>query len=274
METKCTQAFANICRKLAIYFYEITPKKEVYKTVGNKDEDTGWINWGNQIFSELDENGTISLPISQTPVTLSEFNDAAYMFISELNENVLTYSDDMNKAVLRSFFGNDYMSILTPTREMLIKAGLVDEAILLDKFLYYNGLIYNLKSDGVFGEALGIERYREEVLSQTDATTKKEPPKKPQRVTGHEQNLFVKAIERGLMEKTDSGYRWLHNNGMKASLGYFLKRVFDPNGTTPIPYQRMENLFNVSRLDSAIDKALTAKKPQKWRIEIDALFND
>ena len=97
---------------------------------------------------------------------------------------------------------------------------------------------------------------------------------KPQQETEREKKYFAKAIEAGLMEKTDGGYRWLHNNGLKASLGYFLNRVLDPRGTAQIPYQRMESLFNVSRLDSVIDKALTAKKPQKWRIEIDALFND
>lgn len=179
METKYTQAFAKAYRKLVTYFYDIAPKKEVCETVGNKDEATGWISWENQIFSKLDENGIISLPISQTPVTLSEFNDAAYMFISELNENVLTYSDDMNKAVLHSFFGNNYMSILTPTREMLIKAGLVDEAILLDRFLSYKNLICSLNVE-IFGEAVGIEEYRKKVLSQTDTIPKKELPKKPQ----------------------------------------------------------------------------------------------
>ena len=95
---------------------------------------------------------------------------------------------------------------------------------------------------------------------------------KPQQETEREKKYFAKAIEVGLMEKTDNGYRWLHNNGLKASLGYFLNRVFNPKGTAQIPYQRMENLFNVSRLDSIIDKALTTKKPQKWRKEIDTLF--
>lgn len=97
---------------------------------------------------------------------------------------------------------------------------------------------------------------------------------KPKQETEREKKYFAKAIEAGLMEKTDSGYRWLHNNGLKASLGYFLNRVFNPRGTAQIPYQRMESLFNVSRLDTATDQTLTAKKPQKWRKEIDMLFDD
>lgn len=274
MEIKYTQAFAKAYRKLVTYFYEIAPKKEVCKTVGNEDEDTGWINWENQIFSKLNENGTISLPISQTPVTLDEFNDTEYGFISELNENVLTYSDDMNKAVLQSFFGSVCMNILTPTREMLIKAGLVDEAILLDKLLYYNELIYSLQLEGFLGESLGIEIYKRKMSIQTDATKKKERYKKPQLIIKREKKYFAKAIEAGLMQKDSGGYRWLHNNGMKASLGYFIKRIFNPNGTTPIPYNRMESLFNRPRLDTTVDQVLGAKKPQKWRKEIDVLFDD
>lgn len=76
------------------------------------------------------------------------------------------------------------------------------------------------------------------------------------------------------MEKTDRGYRWLHNNGLKASLGYFLHRVFNPKGTAQIPFQRLEALFNKTRLDTAIAQALTVKTPKKWRKEIDILFDD
>lgn len=97
---------------------------------------------------------------------------------------------------------------------------------------------------------------------------------KPQQETEREKKYFAKAIQAGLMGKDGNSYIWLHNNGLKASLGYFINRVFNPNGTDQIPYQRMENLFNVSRLDTAIDQALTAKKPQKWRKEIDTLFDD
>ena len=102
----------------------------------------------------------------------------------------------------------------------------------------------------------------------------KQAASKPQQITKREKKYFAKAIEAGLMEKDGGNYRWLHNNGMKASLGYFLNKVFNPKGTAQIPYQCMENLFNVTRLDTAIDQALTAKKPQKWRKEIDTLFDD
>ena len=97
---------------------------------------------------------------------------------------------------------------------------------------------------------------------------------KPQQETEREKKFFAKAIEAGLIEKDGENYRWLHNNGLKASLGYFLNKVFNPKGTAQIPYKRMGNLFNETRLDTATDQALTAKKPQKWREEIDAIFDD
>ena len=93
-------------------------------------------------------------------------------------------------------------------------------------------------------------------------------------MTENVKKYFTKAIEAGLMQEEVNGYKWLHNKGMKASLGYFLHKVFNPNGTTQIPYKRVESLFNVFRLDVAIDQALTVKKPQKWRNEIDTLFDD
>ena len=97
---------------------------------------------------------------------------------------------------------------------------------------------------------------------------------KLQQETEREKKYFAKAIKAGLMEKDGDSYRWLHNNGLKASLGYFLYKVFDPKGTAQIPYKRMEGLFNISRLDSIIYRTLNAKKPQKWRKEIDILFDN
>lgn len=98
--------------------------------------------------------------------------------------------------------------------------------------------------------------------------------KQPQQETEREKEYFAKAIQAGLMKKDGENYKWLHNNGLQSSLGYFLKMVFNPKGTAQIHYKRMENLFKVSRLDSAIDRALSVKKPQKWRKEIDVLFDD
>ena len=98
--------------------------------------------------------------------------------------------------------------------------------------------------------------------------------KQPQQETEREKKYFAKAIEAGLMEKDGDSYRWLHNNGLKASLGYFLNRVFNPKGTAQIPCKRLGVLFGVTRLDTVIYQALNPNKPQKWRTEIDNLFDD
>ncbi len=95
-----------------------------------------------------------------------------------------------------------------------------------------------------------------------------------QLITDNEERYFTKAIKAGLMKQKDNGYEWLHNNGLKASLAYFLKRIFNPKGNKPVPYKMLESLFGVTRLDTALDQAVTTKKPQKWRAEIDILFED
>lgn len=124
-----------------------------------------------------------------------------------------------------------------------------------------------------------VERWLQEQIfckpqQKSHTAVTKQDIVKPQQETELEKKYFAKAIQAGLMGKDCNSYIWLHNSGLKASLGYFINRVFNPKGTAKIPYKRMENLFNVSRLDTAIDQALTAKKPQKWRKEIDTLFDD
>lgn len=83
---------------------------------------------------------------------------------------------------------------------------------------------------------------------------------------------FAKAVEAGMMEKTATGYKW---HGSKASLSYFVVQVYNPDGSKETPFKALNELFGVSRLDSASNKALLeVKKPQKWREKIDELIND
>lgn len=81
---------------------------------------------------------------------------------------------------------------------------------------------------------------------------------------------FPKAIEAGLMEKTNDGYKWLF--GGVTRLGYFIRKVFNPDRLQVVPYKGLEQLFGVTKLDNAIDRAETTKKPQPWRKKIDELF--
>lgn len=100
----------------------------------------------------------------------------------------------------------------------------------------------------------------------------KQNPQKGIALTEQQTNTFNKAIEAGLMAKKDERYIWKHDNGKKASLAYFLEKTFAPNKTEQIPYKKLEPLFNVSRLDSALYGVYNAIKPQKWRAEIDKIF--
>lgn len=80
---------------------------------------------------------------------------------------------------------------------------------------------------------------------------------------------YQKAIDRGYMEASGNGYKW---NRTKAQLGYFIRQIYNPDGCSIIPYKRLEGLFNETRLDNTIDKAINVKSPQKWRCKIDELI--
>ena len=76
--------------------------------------------------------------------------------------------------------------------------------------------------------------------------------------TGHEQETerekeyFSRAIMAGFMEKTCNGYRWLFGgNRGQARLGYFCHKVY----SQPRPINRLEKLFNVSKLSASITNA-------------------
>lgn len=96
--------------------------------------------------------------------------------------------------------------------------------------------------------------------------------KEPRQRTAREKKYFAKAIEAGLMQETETGYKWLYNGGSKASLAYFLQKVFNPDGTQTTPFKKLETLFNVSRLAAATYKLLCCKNMQKRKGGIDKLF--
>lgn len=110
---------------------------------------------------------------------------------------------------------------------------------------------------------------------QITATKANSPQTIPQELnTDRAKEIFAKAVEAGYMEKTATGYKWLYNSGSKASLAYFIMQVFSPDNTKQIPFKALGQLFDVTRLDRALDQATTAKKPQQWRGAIDNLLKD
>lgn len=112
------------------------------------------------------------------------------------------------------------------------------------------------------------EDYSKTLLSE------KQKSKKALELTEQQSTCFERAIKAGLMEKTNNGYIWIHNNGLKASLAYFLEKVFAPKGTEQMPYHSLEIMFNVSRLDSTLTQVHNAKNPQKWITDIDKIFTN
>lgn len=92
--------------------------------------------------------------------------------------------------------------------------------------------------------------------------------------TKRAKKAFAAAMEAGYMQKTDTGYKWLYNRGSQSSLVYFLVKAYDPDNTAKTPFTALGKLFGVTRLDSAADKALNPKKPQRWRDKIDELLKD
>lgn len=96
----------------------------------------------------------------------------------------------------------------------------------------------------------------------------------PQQETEQEKPYFDRAIKAGYMTETANGYEWTWGGtrGKKARLAYFITKIYDPMQS--IPYKRLESLFGVSRLDSAVTQLMYAKRPPQWRKGIDLLFQE
>lgn len=93
--------------------------------------------------------------------------------------------------------------------------------------------------------------------------------KEPEELTEREIKYYGKAMEAGMAEKTEQGYRWLGSN---VSFGYFIDKVHRPKATERLPYKRMEKLWGIKRLDSAVSQS--ADRKHKWEKDIDALFEE
>lgn len=92
----------------------------------------------------------------------------------------------------------------------------------------------------------------------------------PQANTEQAQKYFARAIDKGFMTETSTGYRWLRPEpparGSKAALAYFLGQVYG-NYT---PDKELEALFGFNRLG---DAGLKSKTPQASIIDKE-IFGD
>ncbi|MCD8301523.1 MAG: hypothetical protein LUC44_00725 [Prevotellaceae bacterium] len=130
--------------------------------------------------------------------------------------------------------------------------------------------------DEIFGK--GGETHSETIKNPdgtSDPASGQKPPRREKWRTDRAKKYFTKAIDKGFMKQTgDDRYQWIYNNGSKASLAYFLLKVYDPDGVQIMPYKELGEVFHVSRIDASHSQVMSAKHPQRWRKRIDNLFED
>lgn len=183
-------------------------------------------------------------------------------------------SDDIEQAA-----GDTINALIHECKQANFRAGSNHSAIHNEILLgrYSNLLWFVIDSLNIENGGELLEHCRN-VINGTDGQSQRETQpnktKEPQQRTEREKKYFAKAIEAGLMQETGTGYKWIYQSGSKASLAYFLKRIYNPDGLRETPYKKLEAHFSVTRLDRATQQLLEAKNVQKWRGKIDELFQD
>ncbi len=118
---------------------------------------------------------------------------------------------------------------------------------------------------------------------KSDTPNLNEPTARPDLILPNEldtdraRKYINRAIECGFITITDTRLKWTMggNRGALAQLGYFVEKVYCPNNIEDLPESAINALFGVVRIGSAITQMHSAKKPQKWRSEIDSkIFYD
>ena len=93
---------------------------------------------------------------------------------------------------------------------------------------------------------------------------------------------YIKAIDAGFIKMTAIGLEWMQigKTGGDTQLAYFCGKVYgyeyngiNGNEGDQVPYEDLEKLFGVKRMDRALNRAHNVTKPQYWRIKIDKLFD-
>lgn len=133
----------------------------------------------------------------------------------------------------------------------------------------------------VYAAILLLDRYGADVvgLYNNKVGTATQLPKELD--TERAREAFAKAMEKQYMVALEDGkYRWIgtDDKGKTAELAYFLGRVYNYKHTVngnvgeDFPEERLNELFGVTRLYSSLTQVYDAKKRQRWRSLIDALF--
>lgn len=161
---------------------------------------------------------------------------------------------------------------------------------LINQKLGGKGLFFHLLS----GERERLKEERERLYNSLKLKAGFFPQR--QQIEGNELNLpdevntpkaqktFAKAIEKGWMkERPEGGFEWkgFGKRPSKAQLSYLCAKIYgyqysvrNGNVGDNVPYEALERLFNVTRLDRAIQGVFEAKKPQLWRQQIDQIITE
>lgn len=151
--------------------------------------------------------------------------------------------------------------------ERMEKAGLTDYDA--ERLLAINSGL-RLKGKPFMGDEQ--EDWIKEWMDERKATSKRVG--KERKLSDEEERAFEKALKARFMRREGDGYKWLYNNGSKASLAYFISKVFNPTMTSQIPYKMLNRLFGVNRLEASLWQALGADKEQRWRKAIDDVLEE
>lgn len=98
--------------------------------------------------------------------------------------------------------------------------------------------------------------------------------------TPRARKYFQKAIGKDWLRLEDGKFCWIGTNdkGNTSELAYFLGKVYNyqytisGNAGEDFPEESLNKLFGVRRLYSSLTQVYNAKKPQRWRSQIDAIF--
>jgi hypothetical protein len=174
MKTEKTKIFSAICSDLSKYFTEITPTKEVEELCYYRDE-SGLEQSELNTFVVVDEYGLINNVPSNIEISVSVFNRNYNDFVSELNENILTFDKDVILGLLEAYFSHIYTNLL-PTYRQLFSAQMEEKIDLLRQYKDAVCLIKNLTSTDNFL----FDYYNDYRLSLTDTQQQAAETTKPQ----------------------------------------------------------------------------------------------
>lgn len=194
------------------------------------------------------------------------------------NFKASVFSEYIERLESKSFYINRIASRL---REV-VELGINPFSMCIDRGLNDESFFFKLGNEGEYiwlkrfemfeeleTEAKEILDIYDYVFSNSRADNTESNKKEPEELTEREIKYYGKAMEAGMAEKTEQGYRWLGSN---VSFGYFIDKVHRPKATERLPYKRMEKLWGIKRLDSAVSQS--ADRKHKWEKDIDALFEE